>query len=358
MQRRVDPAVLQARRVVGLYGDPDVSWSIVMALDLAEPITSAAVAKAAESLVSAYPHLGRTPALETFDTGDEAGVLARLADTPYNDQEPLLRVALSEAGTTLIVAGHHGALDGLGLLGAAGQLAGLDLTSSARGIAPTDEPGGFATRSLGRLVEVLAAPPLRLAAPAHPATGDVLMARVITATRPGSAALVAAAAGAVRRWNAAASTRAPGRRLVIAMGLSRRAGTPSPTPDRDTAYVRLVADDVRTTGDAQALLAGTAPEPAFPVTDASGLAPRLIRLLSSRLGSTLLASNLGRVDHPGLVSLRFWPVPTGPAGVALGLASTPNTTTVMVRARRGWFTEQATAELTDLVASELETSAQ
>ncbi len=140
------------------------------------------------------------------------------------------------------------------------------------------------------------------------------------------------------------------------MGLSRRPGTPAPTPDRDTAYVRLVADGIRTPDEARGLLAGTKPEPAFPVTDASGLAPRLIRVLSSRLGSTLLASNLGRVDHPGLVSLRFWPVPTGPAGVALGLVSTSTTTTVMVRARRGWFTDQGADRLTDLVAEELVTA--
>lgn len=353
MHRRVDPAVAQARRVVGLYGDPDVSWSIVIALRLTTPTSAAALTDAAAALVAEYPHLGAAPVVETFDAADEQGVLGRFADTRYGDRDPLLRLALDPGGTGFVVAGFHGAVDGLGLLGAAGALTGLDLTSSARGVAPSVEPNRFWTRSARRLAEAALAPPLRLAAGRTARTGDELTARVVEVARPGSSVLVAAAAQAVRRWNTAAPARAPGRRLVVAMGLSRRPGSPTPAPDRDTAYVRLVADAIRTTGQARELLAHTTPEPAFPVTDASGVAPRVIRMLSTRLGATVLVSNLGRIDHPGLVGLRFWPVPTGPAGTAIGMATTAGTTTVAVRARRGWFTPQAVEAWTDLVVEAL-----
>jgi hypothetical protein len=356
---RVDPAVAHARRVVGLYGDPDVSWSIVMALTLRTPRTVDAVAAAAASLVARHPHLGSAPRVDTFDPVDEGGLITRFADTPYGDRDPLLRVGMAADGTVLVVAGFHGAVDGLGLLGAAGALAGLDLTSSVRGIVPAEEPTRFLARSLGRLAELALSPPLRLATTRTTGTGDVLTSRVVELAGPGTAALVAAAALAVRRWNSSAPTDAPGRRLVVAAGLSRRPGTPTPTPDRDTAYVRLAAADVSTTAQARDLLARTAPEPAFPVTDASGLAPRVIRLLSSRLGATVLVSNLGRIDHQGLAALRFWPVPTSPAGAAIGLATTAGTTTLAVRVRRGWFSVQAAEAWTDLVAAALvEVSAQ
>lgn len=134
------------------------------------------------------------------------------------------------------------------------------------------------------------------------------------------------------------------------MGLSRRPGSPTPAPDRDTAYTRLRAGGVSSTADARALMAATPPEPAFPVSDGGGLAPRAARLLSHRLGSTVLVSNLGLVDHPSVEAISFWPVPTGPAGVCLGLASTSSTTTLTLRARRGWFSGMAAEGLADVAA--------
>jgi hypothetical protein len=130
-----------------------------------------------------------------------------------------------------------------------------------------------------------------------------------------------------------------------------------PSPDRDTAYVRLPAGQVASTDDARALIATTPPEPAFPVTDGRGLGPRDTRLLSHRLGATVLVSNLGRIDSDGVTGIRFWPVPTGPAGVAVGLASTPVSTTLTLRARRGWFTASAAEQLADLAAECFEAAA-
>lgn len=345
----IDPAVLQARRVVGLYGDPDVTWSVVLGLRLHLPVTRAAVADRAQALAADHPHLGTAPRVESYPAEDEVAVLDRFANVPYGDHEPLLRVALSVDGRDLLLAAHHGAVDGLGILGAASRLVGEPLASSARGIPRAAEPTGFLRSSLRRLGEALFRPPTRIVGDRSGGTagGDWLGSRSVEAGRPGSAALVRAAVDLVRRANAGERR---GGRLVVSMGLSRRPGSPVPTPDRDTAYVRLPADAVTSTGDARALVAATAPEPAFPVTDGGGLGPRVARLLSHRLGATVLVSNLGLVDNPAVDEIRFWPVPTGPAGVCLGLASTPSVTTLTLRARRGWFSAGAAERLLALAA--------
>lgn len=352
---RTDDAVGRARRVVGLYGDPDVTWSIVLAVWFGTPRRLDDVAARAARLAAQYPHLGAAPDVAAFGADQEGAVLARFADEPYADHAPLLRVALSEDGRTLLVAAHHGATDGLGLLGAAAVLADADLSSSARGITREAQPTGFVRRTVVRLGEVLVHPPVRFApdrpaATAEPAAGDLLLARAVTTPRPSSAALVAAVVAAVRGWNG--DRRPRGRRLVVAMGLSRRPGTPVAPPDRDTAYVRLPADDVAGTEDAAAVMRATDPEPAFPETDGGGVGPLVARLLGNRLGATVLVSNLGVVSDPDVRDLRFWPVPTGPSGCAVGLASTPSSTLLTVRLRRAWFSADAAQRLADVVAEE------
>lgn len=352
----VDPAVAQARRVVGLYGDPSVTWSVVLALRLREALSPDRIAAAARALVGTHPHLGRAPVVDTWGP-DESATIAEYANRPYADAGPLLRIAVTGDGRGLLVAAHHGVVDGLGLLGVAAALTGMALASNARGIQREAEPTAFVRGSLRRLREAAFAPPVRVVGDRYdPAQGgDWLEARDVVVGRPGSAALVRAAVELVRRANAATG---PARRLVVSMGLSRRPGSPVPAPDRDTAYMRLRADGIASTEDARAVVARTPPEPAFPVRDAGGLAPRVARLLSHRLGATVLVSNLGLVDHPGVESLRFWPVPTGPSGVCLGLASTPTTTTLTLRARRGWFSAAAAATLADLAADSLRAAGQ
>jgi hypothetical protein len=351
----VDPAVQQARRVVGLYGDPDVTWSVVMALDLNEAVAHDVLARRARDLVDAHPHLGTFSSIRVFGPQTHSDLLEAFANEPYGDRDPLLRIALSEDGRTLVVAAHHGAVDGLGLLGAASILLDAPLASTARGIAPGAEPKGFVRRSVHRLAEAAFYPPARIRGDRSKVRegGDWLEARRVDARRPGSAALVRAAVNLASR---AGVTRERG--VVVSVGLSRRSGAPVPDPDRDTAYVRLRADAVASTGDATTLLARTTPEPAFPVSDGGGLWPRVTRLLSNRLGATVLASNLGLVDSPAVESIRFWPVPTGPAGMCLGLASTGSTTTLTLRARRGWFSAPVATRLAGLAAECLGEAAQ
>lgn len=349
----LDTAVRDARRVVGLYGDPTVTWSIVLRITLAQPLSTAQVQSRWEAMASEHPGVGRAGTVCVAESVDAGERLGPFSDRPYGDTDPLLRVALGSDGTVLLVAVHHGAMDGLGLLGAAGRLAGVDLPSNARGVPSDADATNFWVASLRRLVEALVRPPMRLLSRrARRGAGDVLVSRDLGGSRGGSAVLLLAAARAGRVWNASAPRRARRGRLVVAMGLSRRPGTPMPPPDRDTAYVRLDAhtlDDLAAAGE---VLAGTQPEPAFPPSEGFGIGPLVTKVLASRLGSTVLVSNLGVVSGSGLMGLEFWPVPAGPAGVTIGLATTPTSSTVTVRVRRPWFDADAAERLGDLVARE------
>jgi hypothetical protein len=354
----LDTAVRDARRVVGLYGDPTVAWSIVVRLRLARPLDEATVRSRWQEMAAAHAGVGRVGAVETATDSDAGDLVTGFSDLPYGDREPLLRVGMSSDGEVLLVAAHHGAMDGLGLLGAAGRLAGVDLATNASGVASDADATNFWVASLRRLVEAFVRPPQRLfSRRARRGAGDVLTSHDLGPSRGGSAVLLLAAARAVRLWNARGPRRARKGRLIVAMGLSRRPGTPMPPPDRDTAYVRLDAhriDDLATSRD---VLAATRPEPAFPQTEGFGIGPLVTKLLSNRLGSSVLVSNLGVVDTPDVTSIEFWPVPTGPAGVAVGLATTSTTSTITVRARRPWFDADDVERLGGLIADEFRAAA-
>jgi len=70
------------------------------------------------------------------------------------------------------------------------------------------------------------------------------------------------------------------------------------------------------------------------------------RGLASRLGSTLLVSNLGRLEpHGPVTAAAFYPSAHGRSGLSVGCVTVDETTTVTVRARRRDYTEQAAADL-------------
>ena len=101
------------------------------------------------------------------------------------------------------------------------------------------------------------------------------------------------------------------------------------------------------------LMIRTQPGPDSPVTDAHGLGAVVTRLLGSRLGASMLVSNLGQLSGREVTAASFWPVASGPNGVSLGLVSAGNSTTLTLRARRGWFSEDDAAALLDLTVKSL-----
>jgi hypothetical protein len=343
----VDDAVRQARRVVGLYGDPDVTWSIVLQLDLAEAVSLESSSTRLLPLFDAHPHLGRLPVIERLDPT----TLDRFANEPFADSAPLVRLALDDAGRRFLVAAHHGAVDGLGLVGLAGRVLDLDLGTSARGVRRTGQEPGFFAGSLHRLREIILRPPERFRGSQRAEVGDHLLGAELPLRRQGTAALAWAGLQALRLWNVST----PGsRQPVVALGVSRRSGSPSPAPDRDTAYSRLRVREVDSRAVMTSLVSRTEPEPDFPVTDGRGLGPVVVRLFASRLGASMLVSNLGLMSDHQVSSASFWPVASGPNGVSLGLVSAGGTTTLTVRVRRGWFSEDEAAAVLDLVRTSLD----
>ena len=351
-----DAAVAAARAVVAWYGDPTISWSVLLQARLRRQVDRDAVAARLAELVGRYPHLGAAPAVLASTALGWPAVCATFADEPYLDDAPLVRAATCTDDALLLVAAHHGATDGLGLLAVLGAALGAELASQARGIADRPPSSPFLASAARRLAEAVVAPPARIApsiaaGPASVAVhGDVLASVELPATPCGSAALTAAITTAAQRWNGRRST--PYRRAVAGLGVSRRDGNRA-TPVADSAYLRLRLPRSPDTRTVRGLIAAQAPEPDFP-RSRSAVPAVLTRLLASRLGSTFLASNLGVVDaDAGVHALAFYPTASGRSGVSVGAATVGASTTITLRARRSAFDPDAASELLSAVVAHL-----
>jgi hypothetical protein len=330
----------RARAVVGLYGDPTVPWSIVLQADLTEPIEAGAVRDRLAALTDRYPHLGGVPSVVAADDVDR--VRAGFASRGYDGRDPLVRVALCGSPPTLLLAAHHGAVDGLGLLALLAAALDRPVRTSVVGMRDRAIAPSFALAALRRVGEAVFAPPTRVRAvpgPAPAGTGEVLVAARMPRLRAGTAATTAAAAAVVREWNAGRRGR-----MVAAIGASRRDGDDL-TPEHRAAYLRLRLPPGADRALVRTMLANQVLEPDFPPS--RNIVLRLgSRTLARRLGATFLVSNIGAVEigEPAR-SLAFFPQPSGPAGVAVGVVSAAGTTSISVRARRRDFTDAAAADL-------------
>ncbi|WP_134766336.1 hypothetical protein [Nocardioides sp. 1609] len=338
-------SVRDAQEVVGMYGDPDTTWGICVELRLAGAVDADLVAHRVADLCAREPHLGTPPVVDRPDDARWATARGEVAAAPYGPRSPLLRLALTEDGTGLLVGAHHGAVDGLGLLAVAGTALGRDLRTKARGIGDRAAPHGFLTSSLLRVGEALVHPPSRFPGVGDPgAAGEDLTA----VTRPRVGRGTADLARAVLAAHDESPTR-DRRRSVVVIGASRRT-TDLPSADRQTAYLRLRVGPDQDHTAVGAAIAGLRPEPDFPETSAKGTGPLLVRLLRNRLGSTAILSNLGLVEGDGVSSLAMYPATSGPRAVAIGLASSGTTTTVSLRTRRRDLDAQEHARLLAAIA--------
>jgi hypothetical protein len=335
----------RAQTVVGLYGDPTVSWSIILEARLLSSLDPLSVRERLRAATETYPHLGAPPRIEPIVAADLPVVRERFAAAPYLRGEPLLRVAICADEPVIVVAAHHGALDGLGLLAVLGIAVDVPISSGAKGIGARTADRSFAASAVRRLGEAVFAPPARIApAPATDRVGDVFAARHETRTRLGAAAFVAAATRVSERWNTVHGRKAA--RMVAAVGASCRGGA-APLPEHDSAFFRLRLKRDPSADDVRALLAETNPEPDFPARS-SKIARLVTRALAGRLGSTFLVSNLGVVSADGAVrSIAFYPAASGRSGVAFGVVTVGETSTFTIRARRKDFGTAAAAELVD-----------
>ncbi|GAA4697652.1 hypothetical protein [Nocardioides nanhaiensis] len=333
-----------ATEVVGLYGDPDATWSIAVDLGLLAAVRPEDLEERAAAMVAAHLHLGPTPEVLVSDVEDERQAAVVQA---YRPGDPLVRLVLAPDGRRLLVAAHHGAVDGLGLLGVARTVLDLDLRCGARGIGDRSSPTGFLLSSVRRVGEALLAPPLRFGGDGSPAeVGEHVTARELPPTRRGTAALATSVLAAHRRLHPGARGRA-----VLAVGASRRTD-PRPRPDRQTAYLRLRLPPGTPGEQVAAALATVPPEPDFPETSAGGLGPLATRALRGRLGATATLSNLGSVEGQ-LRSVAMYPALNGPRAVGVGLASTALTMTLTLRTRRSDLDRAGHDRLLALIVDEL-----
>lgn len=339
-----------ARGAVERFGDPRVSWSIVLQAELTEPIDPELVRARLRVLARQWPHLGTPPAVEHVADACHLGVLrTRFASASYRPDEPLIRVAVGRAEPVLLLAAHHSIVDGLGLLALLGAALDTEVSSTAAGIGERRARRPFLLSAVYRVGEALLVPPTRVAAEGgRPHAGeDSLACRHQPRQRLGTALLTDAATRTTEHWNRERGSRA--RRIVAAIGASRRDGD-RPTPEDASAFFRLrMQRDPH--GRARTVALNTRrPEPDIPARG-NPLGTLVTRSLAGRLGSTFLVSNLGEVNAGGLVrNLAFYPTASGRSGVAFGAVTVGATTTITTRTRHRDFDEHATAHLADALS--------
>jgi hypothetical protein len=344
-------------RTVGLYGDPAITWSIALTASLGVPLDPGTVAERLRGLVAVWRHLGPAPALRTPGSAEVAGTVRDFLDTPFGSNGSLLRCAVSTDGCRVVLAAHHGAVDGLGLVALLSAVLGDDISCTARGVGAEPAGSSFVVGSARRLVEAVVSPPRRVAGDLLNGTSDagdwVADRRVVRSVS--SADLVCAVRSALDTWNSRmprSRSAAADRPVVFSVGASRRRGTGPLTPTRASAYLRLVdVPSTLTPDQARVLLRTTSPEPDFPRTSLGGVGPIVTRALRSRLGATALISNLGRLTGPSaLEHVAFYPATGGPGAVAIGAVRGTDATVITIRARRRTFSPDGAQALVDLVA--------
>ena len=345
-------AIRKAKQVVGLYGDPDVTWSISVEAGFDAPVDLDGLEERLRRLVDDHPHLGGVPALEWIDDDEWATAREASASHDFADGR-LVRLLASRGRRTFFVTAHHGVCDGLGLLAIVSALVGREVRSSARGVGDRESSQSFLTSSLIRLGEALFAPPARFAGHGEPASAGQPESLLQAPAPPGkvNGARVCAALNRIHaRWPRGRTS--GGRRFLVVMGASRR--VPGETaPDRQTAYFRIPLKPEWNLAEVTDALRAAEPEPAFPETSAGGIGPMVTRALKSRLGYTVNVSNLGVVTCPGLTSMAMFPAVNGPQAVGVGLVSTSAGSTISLRTRRTEFSEDEAQTMLRLVLEEL-----
>jgi hypothetical protein len=256
-----------ARAMAGWYGDPTISWSVLLHAKLDSPAHPVGVGERLAAMVTHYPHLGPAPAVQTAGSADWPVIVASFANEPYIDGFPLVRVAVGTEEPRLAIAAHHCVTNGLGLLALLGAALDTTVTSTARGIGDRPSSTSSAMTRAKRLAEALLRPPARIARRGGDPTrtGDVLTDVELPATRLGTGELVAATARAVEWWNQRESSRGHHGRHVAGIEVSRRGGSRL-SPELDSAFLRvpLPADPSGTT--VRRTIAERPPEPVHPHT--------------------------------------------------------------------------------------------
>jgi hypothetical protein len=347
MQREPRSSLEEAQRG---SAHEEVSQTILLHAELSAE-AAVDLAAGATRLVALWPpEAGAAPVPEQSSDPPQVAVRS-LAEERLPPDRPCRVLVLG--GRDVIVAAHHGVMDGLAMLRVMAEVVGTPLASSARGVGERATRRGGPIYAARRLGEALVAPPARVAPERMEAVpGEVLVWRDATgSSNPGTTGVVAATLVAAKRWNAERG--ASFRRPVVAVGAALVPGDAGVIRDQSAWFRLRIRDPSR-----EALrntLAEALPEPPAPAALRSGAASRVARLLRGRTGSTILVSSLGRVSPPGPVrAYGLWPWAHGRSGIAIGCATVGSVTTLTLRARASDFSESGARSLLDLVDECLE----
>lgn len=229
--------------------------------------------------------------------------------------EPPLRVVASCRRDWLLLAGHHFAFDGLGLVSVLrALLSGTSTPAPDSALVNANSDSVFPTvRRLWRPADPVAPSPVLPASDSFASTPVVLSGRGVTAS------LARACAAAISAHNAAAGK--PLRRIGISVAVGGTGGS-------SATYRRV---DVSTVDEVEPAVRAAMSDPAVP-PESKRLPPGaafVLKLMLPRFSDTVLVSNLGRLDLPLVRGLEFYPVARGRSAVAVGAAGLKDGPTIL-----------------------------
>jgi hypothetical protein len=321
------PVQLQERAVLE-HPDQRTPWVILLAANLQSPVGD--LVRNLEQLARAAPITAARLAGDRWVVGPVADVLTSEGD-PIDDErlakrfdlerEPPVRVVVDPTGTRLALAGHHAALDGLGMAGVLGALVGGPAAVATA--SPSASPTGGSSPDPGKRGLRRAD---RVAASADRPGRESLVSRPIEIVGPWpTARLAAACVAAAGAHNARVGAR--WKRVGLSLGIGGQPGV------GNTASYRRV--DAAPGADIESAVRAAVATPSPPVKDlipsylARALAP-VVHWFSD----SILVSNLGRLTLPGVEAVEFYPVARGRSAVSFGAAGVQGGTSVLtVRAR-------------------------
>jgi hypothetical protein len=260
---------------------------------------------------------------------------------------PPLRVVAGSGGLRLAVACHHAAFDGLSLVALLAALTGgADRRGPGLETAPVRSGPGRGRPQVRGLVGRALRPADRVAASLARPGREALAVREVGLAGAGVAARVAEAAVAAAGARNSRLGR-PWRRVGLNFGLAGLPGEGGGVGN-SSRYRRVDLRPGEPVGPALAAALASPREPLDQVWS-----PRwgwLLEPVVGRFSDSLLISNLGRRDVPGVTRLEFFPVARGRSAVAVGAAGLPGGPSTVSLRTRDLTSEDAEALLDDLVA--------
>lgn len=331
-----EPAALPApadRHALALlrFPDPRTDWVVVTVATLDRPLDDLGdLRDRLRELQRSVPVVGARLHDEVWHPGDAPVV--EVADGPLIGRpeldrpfdlrhDPPLRLVRSPEGDQLAVVGHHAAFDGLALV------AVLRALTSGEQPSPVASPPPGEPASKLPLLARLVRPASRVAPSIGHFPGDAYASTTIHPTGKGvTGRLAAAAVQAAVEHSADAGW--PLRKVGVTVALGGPAGV-----GNVASYRRIdVAPDDDVPSAVQAALA--VPEEPGEQVSAPKLVMRMLEPVVERFSDTVLISNLGRHDLPGVARLDFFPVARGRSAVCFASASVAGaSTSFTIRAR-------------------------